>query len=55
MCSLLMCVDGEGAGQHQGQQQGREWSTDNVNNLVVFTTLKIVQDLVSQHKKIPVS
>ena len=37
-------VEGEGAGQHRGQRGGREWSTDNVNDLVVFATLKIVHN-----------
>ena len=40
-----MFVDGEGAGQRRGQRRGREWSTDNVDDLVVFATLKIVHNL----------
>ncbi len=31
--------------QRRGQRGGREWSTDNVDDLVVFATVKIVHNL----------
>lgn len=40
----LTLVEGEGAGQRRGQRRGREWSTDNVDDLVVLATMKIVHN-----------